>query len=55
MRLDLSSIPPELLATAFSRLKELDLFNLKLGSEQIRSIAEFGLGNLTSLSFVESL
>jgi len=50
MRLDISFIPPEILAAVFSRLREIDLSNLKLGSEQMRSIAESGLGNLTKFS-----
>merc|ERR1712181_2561 len=49
MRLDLSFVPPEILATAFSRLQELELLNLKLGLEQMNAMASVGFGNLTSL------
>jgi hypothetical protein len=51
--LDLSSIPTRNLAKAFSKLHELHLDCVKMDSEQLNLIFEFGLASLTRLRFRE--
>jgi len=44
VKLDLSSIPSDILARAFSKIEVLDLENLQFTSEQLSSIFDDGLG-----------
>ena len=44
VRLDSSSIPSDILATAFSKLEVLDLESLQFSSEQLSSVFDLGLG-----------
>jgi hypothetical protein len=52
-RLNLSSIPTQILTKAFSKLDEFALEYLKMDSKQLNSVFEVSFGNLTCLSFRE--